>query len=125
MDKLDSLRLLIDIAEAGSFSAVARLRAISTSTVTLAIQHLEANVGVRLITRSTRKLALTHEGELLVTGARKMLDVWEHTLGDLTQDGKLQGPIRVTASNDFGRNCLVPVIDQFMQLHPDVKINLL
>lgn len=73
MDKLDSLSLLINIAEAGSFSAVARLRAISTSTVTLAIQHLESDVGARLITRATRKLALTHEGELLLAGSAKFL----------------------------------------------------
>lgn len=37
----------------------------------------------------------------------------------------MQGPNRVTASNDFGRNCLVPIIDEFMQLHSEVKINLL
>lgn len=125
MDKLDTLRLLIDIAEMGSFSAVARKRSISTSTVTLAIQHLEGQVGMRLITRTTRKLSLTHEGELLVAGARRIHDVWDATLGDLSQDGPLQGPIRITASNDFGRNSLLPIVDAFMAQHPDVKITVL
>lgn len=125
MDKLDTLRLLIDIAETGSFSAVARQRSISTSTVTLAVQHLETHLGTRLITRTTRKLSLTHEGELLVAGARRIHDVWDATLGDLSQEGPLQGPIRITASNDFGRNSLVAIIDAFMALHPEVKITLM
>ncbi|CDG85961.1 LysR family transcriptional regulator [Janthinobacterium agaricidamnosum] len=124
MDTLATLHLLIDITDTGSFSAAARLRGKATSTVTLALQQLENEVGVRLVTRSTRRLALTHEGDLLLAGARRMLDAWEATLGEIAQDGVLQGPIRIAASNDFGRNSLLPLIDRFMLLHPGVKIGL-
>lgn len=125
MDKLDALRLLVDIAEAGSFAAAARRRAISTSSATLAIQNLESALGARLITRSTRKLVFTHEGERVLAGARGMLELWQAALTDIAQDELLRGPIRLAASNDFGRHSLRPLLDRFMARHPAVKVTLL
>jgi hypothetical protein len=64
MDRIDALRYLIDVAETGSFSAVARQRSVATSTVALAITQLEQEFDARLMIRSTRRLALTHEGQI-------------------------------------------------------------
>ncbi|MFQ6572318.1 LysR family transcriptional regulator [Pseudomonas sp. UM16] len=125
MDRLFALRLLIDIADKGSFSAVARTHAIAASKVTLVIQQLENSVGARLITRTTRKLAFTHEGQRLLSAARAMFDIWETTLGDISQSEDLQGPIRITVNNDFGHQCVLPILDPFMQLHPKVQLTLL
>jgi hypothetical protein len=66
MDRIDALRLLLDVAEAGSFSGVARQRTIATSTVALAVSQLEQEFGARLLTRSTRRLVFTHEGDSAV-----------------------------------------------------------
>ena len=52
MDRLDALRLFVEIAEAGSFSAAARKKDVSTSTATLALQKLEDELGARLIIRT-------------------------------------------------------------------------
>lgn len=125
MDRLDALRIFVEIAEAGSFSAVARSRTVSASTVTLALQQLEADVQASLITRSTRRLALTHEGENFLKDARRLLADWDAAVGGLHQGGPLQGPICMTAPNDFGRNRLLALIDDFMALHPGVQIQLL
>lgn len=124
MDRIDALRLLIDVAEWGSFSGVARQRAVATSTVTLAINQLEQEVGARLMQRSTRRLAFTHEGEALVADARRIVSEWDAALGGLRQQGELSGPVRVTATNDFGRSQLRPLLDDFQQRHPRVRIGL-
>ncbi|MFJ1298504.1 LysR family transcriptional regulator [Pseudomonadota bacterium AL_CKDN230030165-1A_HGKHYDSX7] len=125
MDRIDALRLFIDVAEAGSFSGVARARNIATSTVTLAVGQLEQELDVRLMTRSTRRLALTHEGETLLTDARRIVSEWDAALSGLRQDSVLSGPIRITATNDFGRAQLRALLDAFQSRHPDVTITLL
>lgn len=125
MDRIDTLRLLIEVAEKGSFSGVARERAIATSTVTLAINQLEQEFGVRLMARSTRRLAFTHEGEMLLADARRIVAEWDAALSSLRQGSDLAGPIRITATNDFGRTQLRPLLDEFQLRYPRVQISLL
>lgn len=125
MDRIDALRLFIQVAEAGSFSRVARERAVATSTVTLAVGQLEQAFGVRLMVRSTRRLALTHEGESLLGDARRIVAEWDSTTDSLKPDGRLSGPIRVTATNDFGRVRLRPLLDAFQAQHPGVTLHLM
>ena len=125
MDRLDALRLFVEIAEAGSFSAAARKSTVSTSTVTLALQKLEEEVGARLITRTTRRLAFTHEGQRFLDDARRVLADWDAAVLSLRDDGPLNGQIRLTASSDFGRTRVVPLLDKFMSLHPQVQVSLL
>ena len=125
MDRIDALRLLIDVSEKGSFSGVARERVIATSTVTLAVDQLEKEFGVRLMARSTRRLALTHEGETLLADARRIISEWDAALRGLRQGSELSGPIRITATNDFGRSQLRPLLDIFQLRHASVQISLL
>ena len=125
MDRIDALRLLVDVAAAGSFSGVARQRNVATSTVTLAVDQLEQEFGVTLLKRSTRRLALTHEGEQLVADARRIVGEWDGLLAGLKEDGPLAGPIRIGATNDFGRHRLRPLLDAFQARHPGLAITLL
>jgi DNA-binding transcriptional LysR family regulator len=125
MDRIDALRLFVEVVEAGSFSAVARQRTIATSTVTLAVGQLEQESGARLMARSTRRLVLTFEGEMLLADARRIVAEWDGALSGLRQDGPLAGPIRVAATNDFGRVQLRPLLDAFQQRHPGIHITLL
>lgn len=125
MDRLDALRLYIAVAEAGSFSAVARQQSIAVSTVSLAVKQLEEEFRTRLLARSTRQLALTHEGEILLGDARRIVSEWDASMAGLGQDSILSGPIRLTATNDFGRARILPLLDDFQDLHPQVSITLL
>lgn len=125
MDRIDALRTLIEVAEMGSFSAVARQRAIAPSSVTVAVRQLEEELGTTLITRSTRRLVFTHEGLLLLESARRIVADWDAAVSGSREDGPLSGPIRVTATNDFGRAQLRPLLDRFQALHPGVHISLL
>src|SRR6478752_1252894 len=123
MDTLEALRLYVTIAETGSFSAAARQVSVSTSTVTVALQQLEEQARVSLITRSTRRLSFTFEGRRFLADARKLLADWDASIAGV-QDGPLRGPIRMTATQDFGRTEVAPLIDRFLDLHPAVQIAL-
>lgn len=125
MDRIDALRMYLEVAEAGSFSAAARQRAIATSTATLAISQLEQEFGTKLMVRSTRRLVFTHEGERLLVDARRIVAEWDGALSGMRQEGPLTGPIRVTATNDFGRAQLRPWLDDFQASHPGIRISLL
>src|SRR6202007_3263879 len=74
MDLLGSLGLLVRVVETGSFSAVARERELSQAAVARQISQLEEHFGVRLFHRTTRKLSLTDDGEMLLGLARPVLD---------------------------------------------------
>jgi len=125
MDRIDALRMFIDVVGAGSFSAVARQRGVVTSTVTGAVGQLEHEAGTQLMVRSTRRLVLTHEGGMLLADARRIVDEWDAAMSGLRQDGPLAGPVRVTATNDFGRAQLRPLLDAFQARHPAIHVTLL
>jgi DNA-binding transcriptional LysR family regulator len=123
MDTLEALRLFVSIAETGSLSAAARQESVATSTVTVALQQLEEQARVSLITRSTRRLSFTFEGRRFLADARKLLADWDASIAGV-QDGPLRGPIRITATQDFGRSEVAPLIDRFLEVHPAVQIAL-
>ncbi|UCJ18946.1 LysR family transcriptional regulator [Pseudomonas sp. MM211] len=125
MDTFDALRLFVSIAETGNLSAAARRNSVASSTVTLALQQLEEQTGTPLIIRSTRKLTFTHEGEQFLANARRLLIDWSNSIDSIRPECSLRGPIRITATSDFGRLKLVPIIDRFMELHPDIQVTLL
>src|SRR6201989_2806944 len=74
MDLLGALGILIRVVETGSFSAVARERKLSQAAVARQVSQLEEHFGVRLFHRTTRKLSLTDDGEMLLGLARPVLD---------------------------------------------------
>ncbi|QBR41242.1 LysR family transcriptional regulator [Kerstersia gyiorum] len=124
MDQLSLFRLFVAIAENGSLAAAARAMAVAPSVVTQGLQRLEEMVGVLLITRTTRRLSLTTEGERFLADCRRILAEIQEAVDSLSDQGPLRGDIRVTATNDFGRNSLAPVIDEFIRSHPEVCIAL-
>ena len=98
MDRIDSLRLFIDIIERGSLSAAAHARGLSPSTVTITLQDLEELAGVTLITRTTRQLSLTNEGEVFLESCRDIVERFDTVLEDLRATGPLEGPIRISSA---------------------------
>jgi DNA-binding transcriptional LysR family regulator len=74
MDRLEAMSLLVAVAEAGSLSAAGRKLGVPLPTVSRKISDLEAHLNTRLLTRSTRKLALTDSGAAYVAAARRILE---------------------------------------------------
>lgn len=125
MDRIDALRLYVDVTKQGSFSKVARSLSIATSTVTLAVTQLEQELGVSLIVRSTRQLGLTHEGEMLKLEAQRLVDQWDNTLKNINSPAEIISPLKITASNDFGHIHLRKLLDEFQVRHANTKISLI
>lgn len=124
MDQLDTLRAFVAIAERGSLSAVARAWAVSPSTVTTALQRLEARLGAPLVSRTTRRLSLTPEGERFLADCRRILGELDEAMHGVAERDTLQGGIRITATHDFGRNRLPAILDRFVALHPGIRLSL-
>ncbi|MDB5826438.1 MAG: LysR family transcriptional regulator [Variovorax sp.] len=122
---LSDLRLFANAIDLGSLVAVARAMRLSKTSVTRQIQRLEATVGHRLLHRGNGRFALTEEGRELLVNIRGPLSEIEEAVSGLTGgDGPLQGRLRITAPNTFGRAVVAPTLASFMALHPAVSITL-
>jgi DNA-binding transcriptional LysR family regulator len=125
MDKLSAMGTFVRVVEAGSFSAVAHELRATQSAVSKQVAALEKELGVKLLVRTTRSLALTEEGERYFEQARRLVaEIAEAEAGLVKGEGQLRGWIRVAASVGFGRLKLMPLVQSFMSAHPDVKIDL-
>lgn len=124
MDRLDELATFVRIVEEGSLTrAASRLRR-SPPAVTRALAALEARLGVRLIDRTTRRLAATEAGRLLYDRARGLLGEYEAaTLG--VREAPVRGRLRIAAPVQFGRRHVAPIAMAFLDEHADVEIELL
>lgn len=125
MDKLQAMRTFVRVVEAGSFSAVAHELHATQSAVSKQVAALERALGARLLTRSTRSLALTEEGERYFEQARRLVAEISEAEASLRRgEQQLTGWLRIAASVAFGRLKLMPLVQSFLARHPDVKIDL-
>lgn len=126
MLRFDDLQLFVRAADLGSLSAAARVMDLSPAVASAALKRLEQQLGSRLLTRSTRSLRLTVEGEGFLQYARA-------SLGSLDEGRRLlassqdqyQGVLQLSAPSDFGRNVLLPWLDEFQQQYPHLSVRLL
>lgn len=122
---LDNLALFLRIVEKGGLAAGGRDLGLSPATVSERLAALERQYGATLLLRTTRRIALTDEGAVLVEGARRLL-AEAAELQDRIRHGaeRISGPIRMSAPEDLGRRRIVPILDVFLEEHPDVTIDL-
>ncbi|MCX7166810.1 MAG: LysR family transcriptional regulator [Rhodocyclales bacterium] len=125
MDRLAAMQTFVRVAEAGSFTAVAEQMNVARSAVTRQIAALEAHLGVKLIARSTRRLSLTSAGASYIDQCRDILDRIDEAEGNLAGERQtLRGEIRASVPMTFGLLHLTPLILEFSQAHPDIRIDL-
>lgn len=124
MDRLDELGIFVRIVDEGSLvRAASRLRR-SAPAVTRALAALEARLGVRLIDRTTRRLAPSEAGRLLYDKARVVLDEYEAAMLG-TREAPVRGLLRVAAPVQFGRRHVAPIVAAFLDDHADVEVEIL
>ena len=122
----DQLRLFVEVARSGNFSAVAKGRAIDPSKVSRVIAALESELGVRLFQRTTRRVALTEAGDLYMHRVEPLLNDLDHAREEILEvSGGPKGTLRLTTSVAFGRQCLVPLLPKFRAQFPQLKLELL
>lgn len=113
------------IAASSSLSAAARELGISTPAVSKRLSQIEARVGVPLINRTTRRMSLSPEGEVLLEHARRILDELDVLNEELAgSKGKPKGLLRVNATLGFGRLHVAPVISRYVEHYPEVDVQL-
>jgi len=124
MDQLHCLKIFRRAAEAKSFSSIAHEFGLTQPMVSKRIAWLEAELGVTLLRRSTRGIQLTPEGEKLYRAGGIAIDELEAVLSSVKNE-KLQliGHLRITASLAFARLMLGPLLAEFSELHPDLRLH--
>ena len=124
-NRAGEMMVFVRVVEAGSFSEAARLMLMTPSTVSKLIARLEARLGVRLIERSTRRLALTGEGQFYYERSQTLLGQLDETEQQIAQGGaEAEGVVRVTSSVSFGSTALEAILPDFLQAYPKVIIDL-
>jgi len=119
------LGFIVALPSAGSLSGAARELGITTSAVSKRLALIEARVGVPLVNRTTRRMSMTPEGEVLLEHARRILG----EIADLDQlltssKGVPKGQLRVNATLGFGRLHVAPAISQYVLRYPEVDVQL-
>ena len=117
--------LFAKAVEAGSLSAAGRALMISPAMMSKRIARLEARLGVRLVHRTTRKLALTEEGAGLYSDIVAILEAIQQAEDRATNRHRTaSGPLKVSAPTSFGRLHVAPHIHHFLEAHPKVELEL-
>ncbi len=125
MDRLAAMHLFVRVAELGSFSAVAQQLGVARSVVTRQIAALEAHLGVKLMARSTRRLALTSAGTAYLEKCRVILNLVEAAETDVAEERLTpRGNIRISLPLSFGLKRLAPLLLDFSQRHPEVALDM-
>jgi DNA-binding transcriptional LysR family regulator len=125
MDKLQAMKSFVRVVEAGSFSAVAVESDATQSAISKQIGALERELGAKLLTRTTRSLALTEEGARYFEQARRLVaEIAEAESAVRAGEQELTGWLRVAASVGFGRLKLMPLVQSFLEQHRKVRIDL-
>lgn len=124
-NRVGEMMVFVRVVEAGSFSEAARLMLMTPSTVSKLIARLEARLGVRLVERSTRRLALTSEGQYYYERSQALLDQIDDTEQQIAQGGAdAQGVVHVTSSVTFGTAALEPLLPDFFEAYPRIIVDL-
>lgn len=124
-NRASEMRVFSRVVETGSFSEAARRLHITASAVGKMVGRVEARLGVRLIERSTRRLALTDDGQVYYERCLQILQDMDDLDNSLSKGGsKIRGTIRISASVGFGMYELEPLLPEFWAMHPNVTIDL-
>ena len=123
MDKLDTIRVFIEVAKQQAFSTAANKLGLSAPSVTRSIAELESRLGVKLLTRTTRHVRLTESGARFLQDAQRIVE-------DLTEAeamvkgiyNKPSGTLTITAPVLFGEKHVIPIVTEYLQRNPEVSV---
>jgi len=122
---LNLIRIFIKVVELGSFSKTAGVLNMAPSSVARNIDNLESEVGVTLFKRSTRQLLLTEDGQQFCERATRLLADADDLLSSMHQvNQEPEGLLKISAFESFGRQCISPLLPEFLARYPKVKIEI-
>ncbi|MBN3725387.1 LysR family transcriptional regulator [Burkholderia sp. Ac-20379] len=125
MPTLENMRLFVKVVETGSFTKAAQAAHVATPQVSRAISSLETQLRVRLLNRTTRRIAVTEAGERYLVHCRQILDLVDEAEAEASGAARCpSGRLRVHATAGFGRHYLVPRLARYRERYPEVTIDL-
>ena len=126
MRELRALATLSKAAELGSLSSAAQAQGITPQAASKALMQLERQLGVQLLARTTRRLALTPEGQLLVDASRPALDAMTAALDAVRKASlaPLEGSLTISAPRPVVSTVLAPLVEAFSVLHPKLSLRI-
>jgi DNA-binding transcriptional LysR family regulator len=120
---LDDIATFLAVAQRCNFATVAKERGVDPSSISRVIADLERELGVRLFQRTTRRLSLTEAGDLYLAHVEPLLHEFERARDAATSTtGRPRGLLRLTASETFGHFRIVPLLTEFRERYPDLKL---
>lgn len=123
---LNGMRAFVAVAQAGSLTKAAAGLGITKSTISRRLQLYEAAVGSTLFRRSTRSISLTDAGRRHLERVAPLIEEAELAVRDLAEETKAPvGLIRVSTSVGVGERYLAPMVWDFLEDHPDIRVELL
>jgi DNA-binding transcriptional LysR family regulator len=123
--QLNDMALFVGVVKAKSFRRAAEILGMPTSTLSRRISALEADVGLRLLHRSTRKIEVTEAGQVYFDRCRRLVEeayLAHEKLDDFKKEPA--GLLRVSLPVDFASTYLSPLIAEFLQMHPAITFDL-
>jgi LysR family transcriptional regulator, regulator for bpeEF and oprC len=117
------LAVLAKVVDLNGFSAAARALGVPKAAVSRAVADLEKSLGVRVLERTTRRIALTHAGKLIYPHAKRVVDEADAACGVIAKlNAPASGPLRIVADPTYGRVLLTPLVPRFLESFPDVPL---
>ncbi|MEZ9302767.1 LysR substrate-binding domain-containing protein [Vibrio breoganii] len=125
LTRSDDLEILLTVVDSGGFSAAAEALDIQVARVSRSVSKVEKQLGVSILNRTTRRVELTDEGRQFIDGVRLGLQQLQKAEDDIVSRGELpKGRLRVDAASPFVFHQLVPLVKEFNQAYPDIKLEL-
>ena len=125
MDRLSDLEFFVQLVHQGSLASLARELGVTPPAITARLAQLEKRLGVRLLNRTTRRISVTHEGEMyLATGGRLLAELQELEQAISSSKAVPKGLLRVNATFGFGRRHIAPAVVEFARRYPEVEVQL-
>ena len=126
MDRFQAMQVFVTILDSGSLTSAAESLGKSLPTVVRTLSNLEQSLGARLLTRTTRRIALTEEGRRYLEHCRRILAHVDEAEAELTdQRNDVAGHLTVTAPVLFGQMHVVPGISSFLARHAQARVDML
>ncbi|MFM2642836.1 LysR family transcriptional regulator [Vibrio chagasii] len=125
MDKIECIRIFVETAQLNSFTATANKLNMTQSAVSKKIAWLESDLGMTLFQRNSRKISLTHAGKDYLSYCSRLLEEMSAIESKLKRETEsIEGELKVSAPSAFSIMLLSEPIKAFIELHPNIRINL-
>jgi DNA-binding transcriptional LysR family regulator len=125
MDQFKQISTFVEVAARGSMSAAARAEGVAPAMIGRRLDALEARLGMKLLQRTTRAIALTNEGASFLEDCQRILsELAEAEAAVSAGSARASGHLFISAPAGFGRAHVAPLIAPFLQAHPEIQITL-